>query len=137
MAKVFGYGVDLSKLNFDEEKMEAFIKKYLPDFAEEIEMNDVPVFECVDNYSNSFGYYGLSALLVDVINEQEKINLSAYDSIPNGCIYIPANYPWHFNENEKQLTAKSTQEILEKYLSKITDDKIVCEDLSLYVESLD
>ena len=142
MAKIFGYGVDLSKLNFtDETKMKEFIKRYLPDFAKEIDINEkeneVDIFECIDNYNNDLGYDGLSALLADVINEQEQIQLSAYDFIPNGYIYIPANYPWQFNNKEKRLTAESMQEILKKYLSKITDDKIICEDLDLYIESLD
>ena len=82
MAKIFGYGVDLSKLNFtDETKMKEFIKRYLPDFAKEIDINEkeneVDIFECIDNYNNDLGYDGLSALLADVINEKEQIQLSA------------------------------------------------------------
>lgn len=142
MATVYGYGVDLSKLSFtDEEAMKNFIKKYLPDEVENMEENinenGMDVFEWIDNYDNGFGYHGLSAMLADIINKREGVEFSAYDSIRNGCIYISANYPWHFNEKEKQLTSASFSDIICKYLSQITSDVIACESLDLYFESLD
>lgn len=142
MGKRYGYGVDLSELDFnDEEAMRHFIKKYLPDQAENMEEDEeedeIDVFEWIDDYENDFGYHGLSAMLVDIINEHEGIELAAYDDIPNGCIYIPDQQPWQFNEKEKTLTPDSIQEIFEKYLNQITEDRIQCEDLSLYVDSLD
>lgn len=146
MAELFGYGVDLSKLHFtDEGKMKDFVRKYLPDYVEDME-NDLAennrkgchksVFEYIENY-DSMGYTGMPALLADVINEQENTeHFVPHDSVP-GCVYLPANFPWTFNSVEKLLTPESMNCLFQKYLSQITDDPIVCEDLVLYEESMD
>ena len=141
MATIFGYGVNLSKLKFtNEEAMKNFIKTYLPDRAQDMEedlsSNNYSVFEWI-GYYDSMGYTGMSALLANVINEQEHLeHITAYDSIPN-CVYLSVNYPWCFNKHERELTPASLESIFRKYISQLTSDPIVCEDLSLYVESLD
>lgn len=146
MAEIFGYGIDLSKLRFtDEDTMKDFIRKYLPDYAKDME-NDLAennrkgchesVFDYIENY-DSMGYTGLPALLADVINEQENTeHFAPHDSVP-GCVYLPANFPWAFNSVEKLLTPESMNCLFRKYLNQITDDPIVCEDLVLYEESMD
>lgn len=146
MAEIFGYGIDLSKLRFtDEDTMKDFIRKYLPDYAKDME-NDLAennrkgchesVFDYIENY-DSMGYTGLPALLADVINEQENTeHFVSHDFAPE-CVYLPANFPWMFTSVEKLFTPKSMGCMFRKYLSQITDDPIVCEDLVLYEESMD
>ena len=141
MAELFGYGVDLSKLHFtDEGKMKNFIRKYLPDYAEDMEddlaESSKSVFEYIEDY-DSMGYSGLPALLADVINEQENTEHFVPHDFATECVYLPANFPWMFTSIEKLFTPESMNCLFQKYLSQITDDPIVCEDLVLYEESMD
>ena len=122
-------------------KMKTFIRRYIPEIAsdmeEELKENNISVFEWIKNYENT-GYFGLSAILVDIIGKEENLeHLTADDSISNSCIYLPANYPWCFNSVEKLLTPNNMEYLFRKYLSQITDDPIVCENLTLHIESLD
>ena len=144
MNTYFGYGVDLSKLNL--ENLEEFIKNYdyeyykdmLEDFNDnKQDLTDGKILDYLNDYSNGYGYYGISAYLSDMINEKEDLELECYDEVVNGYIYVPMSYPWEGNQNTKNLTKEKLQEILEKYLSLITKKEIVCEELVMYVEDMD
>lgn len=144
MNAYFGYGVDLSELNL--ENLEGFIKyydyEYYKDMLEDFndnkqDLTDDEILDYLDNYSNGYGYYGISAYLSDMINEKEDLELKCYDDAVNGYIYVPMLYPWEGNQNTKNLTKEKLQEILEKYLSLITKKEIVCEELVMYVEDMD
>lgn len=144
MNAYFGYGVDLSELNL--ENLEGFIKNYdyeyykdmLEDFNDnKQDLTDGKILDYLNDYSNGYGYYGISAYLSDMINEKEDLELECYDEVVNGYIYVPMSYPWEGNQNTKNLTKEKLQEILEKYLSLITKKEIVCEELVMYVEDMD
>lgn len=144
MNTYFGYGVDLSKLNL--ENLEEFIKNYdyeyykdmLEDFNDnKQDLTDGKILDYLNDYSNGYGYYGISAYLSDMINEKEDLELECYDEVVDGYIYVPMSYPWERNQNTKNLTKEKLQEILEKYLSLITKKEIVCEELVMYVEDMD
>lgn len=141
--KFYGYGVDLSQLIY--KNLDTFVRKYTPDewedMIEDFKENqltgtDTDILEWLSNYEND-GYYGLSAYLSSIIHEQEDINISAYDSVQNGYLYIVPNYPWRFNMSMRELTIESYKNILKTYISQITDCDIIVEDLVMYYDDID
>jgi hypothetical protein len=139
----FGYGVDLSKLSL--ENLEGFMKSYDPEYYEDMlecleyteqDATDEDIFDFLNDYSNEYGYYGISAYLSDIINKKEELELGCYDNVVNGYIYVPMQYPWDGNQNMRNLTREKVQEIFEKYLSGITKNEIVCEELVMYVDNM-
>jgi len=142
--KYFGYGIDLSNLHF--KNLNLFIHHYDPNLYTDmqrdledsgLELDDESIIDYLDNYENGYGYYGLSAYLSDIINENEKLELCCYDSCVNGCIYVPAQYPWQFSDKMKKMKKEKINEIMKLYFSQITDDEIKCEDLVMYVDCMD
>ena len=139
----FGYGVDLSKLSL--ENLEGFMKSYDPEYYEDMlecleyteqDATDEDIFDFLNDYSNEYGYYGISAYLSDIINKKEELERGCYDNVVNGYIYVPMQYPWDGNQNMRNLTREKVQEIFEKYLSGITKNEIVCEELVMYVDNM-
>ena len=102
----------------------------------EQDATDEDIFDFLNDYSNEYGYYGISAYLSDIINKKEELELGCYDNVVNGYIYVPMQYPWDGNQNMRNLTREKVQEIFEKYLSGITKNEIVCEELVMYVDNM-
>lgn len=143
ISKFVGYGVDLSGMKF--KNLKEFVKKYTPDVWEVIQedlkegklpLSDNNILDWLNDYERE-GYYGLSAYLSGVINEQENIELSAYDSVLNGYLYIYPNYPWRFSEIMRSLTIESLNALFRKYISQITDDLIIIDYLTMYYDDID
>lgn len=137
--KFFGYGVDLTKLKFNN--VGEFVKKYTNNIYEDAisDLDDVDkdILGWLDNYQNDGGYYGLSAYLAEVINQEEDLELSCYDSVAYGYIYVQSTYPWALTDKMKSLTKESLEAIIIKYLSQITETEIRCEYLTMWRSTID
>jgi len=127
------YGVcisDIEKIN--EEKAVAFLKElaeaglgadnyyenYLEDTSDD---EDYTFSKWIENFEFD-GYYGLAAFLQEVISVIEEIDISCDD--PSGISYLglSADTPWNFNEKTRNMSEKEYNEILAKYINKITDE---------------
>ena len=143
------YGVcisDIEKIN--TEKAEAFLKElaaqghdfYLKEFEDNRKDNgennyeEYTVSSYLYDYESDNSYCGLSAFLCDVISDVEGVDIKCDD--PNGVHYLglDADAPWAFNKKTRNMSAEKYRNILKKYISKVTDDKLeirwwnVCED---------
>ncbi|RGO65911.1 hypothetical protein DXB08_28710 [Hungatella hathewayi] len=101
-----------------------------------LSLSDNNILDWLNDYEMD-GYQGLSAYLSRVINEQENIELSVYDSVPNGYLYIYPDYPWRFSKIMGSLTIESLNALFGKYISQITDDPITIDYLTMYYDDID
>lgn len=126
------YGVCISDIeNINEEKAVEFLNElaqlgyedYLDEFLENKKDNgDDYNFNEWMYYFEADGYYGLSAFLKQVIEELEGVNISCDD--PNGVHYLGLGLdaPWYYNRKTKNISKEDYEEILIKYINKVTDD---------------
>lgn len=126
------YGVCISDIKtINEEKAIKFLNElaklnynnYLEEFLENKNDNDTDY--SFNDWMYDFeinGYYGLSAFLRQVIEDVEGINIYCDD--PNGIHYLGLSLdtPWNYNYKTKNITNEEYDNILRKYINKITDD---------------
>lgn len=72
--------------------------------------------EDIDDYESECGIYGLFGLLCDVINENEHVEFWVGNDF-DGLYYIlyTPTYPWFYKEEEKNISEKDIEDILNKY----------------------
>lgn len=87
------------------------------------EDNDDYILDWVENYE-SMGYFGLGALLYDVMTTKELCDINIDD--PNGNVFLglSATYPWNYNSVTRNMSEEDFNEILRKYICLITDDEL-------------
>lgn len=125
------YGVCISDIKaINEDRALELLKKYSavnPDpYNNYLESKDADgeqvTFDtwCYD-YENN-GHFGLSALLSDIIQDLEGIDIVCDD--PNGIHFlgISADVPWHYNQKTRSLSHEEYQRIMAEYISQITDE---------------
>lgn len=126
------YGVCISDIeNINEEKAVEFLNElarlnyndYLEQFLEN--QNDNGMDYSFNDWMYNFeadGHYGLSAFLKQVIENVEGINIYCDD--PQGIHYLGLSLdtPWHYNHKTKNIAKEEYNDILRKYINKITDD---------------
>lgn len=142
MNKYFGFGVDLSYMSF--KGLNGFMKEYATDILHElngdifgIDLNaDEDLEWWISGYFEYNGYSGMAAFLTMVINENENLEFLCSDE-DGGYIFVPTLYPWQFDENMNNLTPEKVNDILKKWISKITDDPIEVKDIVLYCDIMD
>ena len=128
------YGVCISHIEkINEEKFMTFLKElsdigsgkeqYLSDFLETKKLNgdEYTINDWLCDFESN-GYYGLAAFLKRIIEDIEGIDISCDD--PNGVSYlgISADAPWAFNSKTKFMSRQKFEDILAKYINKVTDD---------------
>lgn len=142
MNKYFGYGTDLSGIRF--KGLKNFIKEYSPEILEEMDedifkidsSSDKDLEWWINGYFEYNGFSGMAAYLAMIINRHENLEFSCSDE--NGdYVFVPALYPWQFNDEMHRLTPDKVKEILTKWISRITDDSIKVNDIVLYCELMD
>lgn len=74
----------------------------------------------------SGSYCGLASLLAKIIEEETGIPFSACDNFDGEVflLYEPG-YPWNLYEAEKNLTIEQVDDILKKFMRKLTEKEIV------------
>lgn len=137
MGYYYGYGADLSEISHLK-SIKEFIKKYDDEMYKEIiEIYDhEPSEDEVNDWLNEIefdGYIGLAAVVKEIIKRNEGIEFHVYDEIIDGCIYIPALYPWQFNDVTRNLKSIDVERILQKYISELTDEPIDVKSMRLYI----
>lgn len=124
------YGVSLADIKINEDKAIAFLHEladngydcYLSDYMESVENYDISTFsEWVDDFESD-GYFGLSAFLWRIIKTLENINIDVESE--EGCEYLGLllRLPWDFNQKTRNITIEGYNNILRKYINKVTDD---------------
>lgn len=83
----------------------------------DIQMHDFDEFEG-DGYA-----MGLSAIIQDVITDELPVTFAEDFDCNNFILYTPT-YPWHLTEKEKSLTPEDIVNILQKYISILTDEHV-------------
>ena len=81
------------------------------------------VNEWCDKYESE-GYFGLDAVLKDIIRINEAIDIICDD--PNGYHYIgiSVDVPWAFNHTTKKLSKEDFKNIMTKYFSSFTKEEL-------------
>ena len=139
------YGVCISDIGeINEEKAINFLRElskipgkehYLADFLETKDYNHeaYSIGDWLYEFESD-GYYGLSALLKEVIEDVEGIDITCDD--PDGVHYlgISADVPWHFNQKTKDLSEQEFENILRKYVNKVTNSELNIRWWSVYEE---
>ena len=126
------YGVCISDIShYKNEEAEKYLESLLSteckDIADDYYENKEEGRDLNDwlyGYESCDGYYGLSALLADVIRELEGIDISCDD--PHGVHYLglSASAPWSLNEKTRNISKEEYENILRTYISKFTDDEL-------------
>lgn len=125
----YGYGINTDDI-IDSVTVEG-IKKLVsmaPEFNEEIEgyfknydIEDPDIDDYLD--CGCIDEYGLAGIIKNVINELEDVKFSSLVDF-DGASYLvfEPKYPWTFyDEKEKFLTMEDVNNIINKYVSVITD----------------
>lgn len=153
MSYDFGYGADMSRMNFKQGAAEYIIEnlasprlrkefeQFCEDCKDECEVfpstgEDFGMLEQADSFAAEYeDYYcntGIEALLVACINDNECGGEEVF-FYEDYCIYVPARIPEDDKAKEKMLTQERIREILAKYLNPIiTDDSIVVESVETH-----
>lgn len=86
---------------------------------------DTPTHEDYLEALDGYSCYGITDLLVDAIHENEGIWFTATSDFEGETylIYQPS-YPWNLSREEMSLTQNDINEILEEYISILTDEPI-------------
>lgn len=125
------YGVYLpNSTPIHEDKAIAFLHElhnnghtdFLENYHDNLEMNDndYPFKNWIENYQNDNGNHGLAAFLADVIALQENVHLYVPDDDEH--LGMELNTPWSFNDTEKDLSSEKYKALLQTYLSKVIEN---------------
>lgn len=128
---MYGYGVRLDFTNAEKLHLHNLVEYLEPDMKEcydiflsdnELEDSEESFSEFTDDYLSNVNSSesGLSALLADLILENDGINLSCDD----GCIYLSPDYPWRMNERVKALSREEYEYVIRKWVNVITDEEL-------------
>lgn len=124
----YGYGICTDEIdgNTTVERVENLLA-CAPIFRNKLHSyfeNEGSVLETVEDYTE-YGAYGLAYILQEVIEEAEGIHFASCDNYDAECylIYAP-RYPWQITEKDASLTKEKIREILNKYVSILTDTEI-------------
>lgn len=124
----YGYGIctDEIQSNTTVERIENLLS-YAPEFKNTIHSWFKKINAknpTVDDFAE-FGDYGISSLLEEVLKEVEGIEFTSCENFDCECflIYTP-RYPWEITVKDLSLTKEKIEEILKKYVSVLTDEKI-------------
>lgn len=134
-ADITGYGVCISKLDINSvERIEALLD-YAPKLKKKIKETfaengiTTPTLDDYDEYDDGDTFSGIAGILQDVILEDVHILFDVYENYncERFLIFEP-RYPWNINRYTDDLYLNITQEqikeILNKYISVITDSEI-------------
>ena len=125
----YGYGVRTDNLKIKSVESVAKLVALAPKLQKEIqsyfhecEVSEPEIedyFEFVEDENN-----GIASLLKLVIEETEKLNLTACDDYEGRryLLYQPS-YPWEYSKTDLYLTEEKLNELYKKYLSVVTTDE--------------
>ena len=135
------YGICLTELNINFSNVDAFLRSLIDtnahdiisEYIEDMENTEIDPDETdlwaheVDDWCDRYeseGYFGLDAVLKDIIRLNEDIDIVCDD--PNGFHYlgISADAPWAFNQKTTNLSKEEFESILIKYIQPFTTDKL-------------
>lgn len=138
----FGYGVNLGKLKSEKlnwMNLLSIDEFYLNDYKEYLEDNEIEdenmegvFFDWVSNLEIG-GYSGLSALVANIINEKEGLDLKC-DDYGYGTVYYPQVFPWEKSERMRNITKDELDAIFRKYIGLLTDEPINIEVVMMWEE---
>lgn len=97
------------------------LKEYLSDYGYESGSSE-GIMNYVNDYSGTgsgSGYFGVTALLADLIGEAEEIDIDADDAEGRMLIGLSYEMPWTYTEKTKSLSQQDFIKIMKKYLAKI------------------
>lgn len=135
------YGICLTEVNVNFSEVNSFLSSLINTKAHDIieqfiddmnhaeidpDDNDLWAHE-VDDWCDRYeseGYFGLDAVLKDIIRLNEGIDIICDD--PNGFHYlgIAADAPWTFNQKTRELSKAEFENILTKYIQPFTKDEL-------------
>ena len=130
-----GYGICVDDIETTAEKLLKLaaikpevledVRKYLDwRFEEDGGYNDEDL--TIDDFDDLEGDYcerGVAYVLHQVIDEIDVVFADDYDGVPY-LLYCP-KYPWFIKETEKNLTMEDVKNIFNKYISVLTDKRII------------
>ena len=129
-----GYGICVDDIKTTADKLLALaamkpevlkeVRKYLDWVFEDGGYNDEDL--TIDDFDALEGDYcerGVAYVLHQVIDELDIVFADDYNGVPY-ILYCP-KYPWHMKEEEKNLTTEDVKNIFNKYISVLTDKRII------------
>lgn len=129
----YGYGICVDKIKVNSvEKMELLLSqapKYqqeIHNWFEECEITEPAINDYME-FDQDF-YLGVATILKEVIKEAEGIEFLACDDFDgiDFLIFEPL-YPWQMSAKDLLITEEKINQILQKYVSILTDDGIIIE----------
>lgn len=126
----YGYGLCTDSLNIKSveslQKLISLAPEFESEFKEFLKDNAItnPTIDEILSYDEDDGGYELAYILSKVIYETENVEFTACDDYEcrRYLMYQP-EYPWNMSSVDKEMTIEKLDEILNKYISIVTDDK--------------
>ena len=130
---IYGYGIKVSDIEIGTVDRLKELLKLAPAYEKKVKewlwVNDIrePAIEDILEYDRDF-MLGLDTILKEVIQEAEGIEFTACNDFDDEryLVYEP-DYPWYLTNRsgeEKELTEEKIKEMIEKYVSILTDEDV-------------
>lgn len=136
---IYGLGVRTSTIPTEDvkrlERLLALAPSYNECLQEYFETQGIDEPSWKDYMDTDFDFQlGLPAILREVIEEAEGIDLTACDNFDGDkfLLYEP-KYPWNLPYAEKDLTEDKLREMFEKYVRILTDEEVEVEYHSIEI----
>lgn len=126
----YGYGIRVSNIKeVPVERLQAMLR-HAPNYERKINQwlqecgIETPTYEDYLQFDDDF-YLGLAMLMRETIEEAEGVVFVACDDYDSEKYLIyPPQYPWELGEAETKYTEETIRDILNRYISILTDEEI-------------
>lgn len=126
----YGYGICINELTIESVDRVEKLLSLAPIFRDKVHCHfeklgiSNPNVDDYDEYDDEY-CLGFTTILYEVIKEAEGIEfLPCEDYYCCRYLIYPPNYPWRIDETDLSLTEDRIKDILNKYVSIITDSPI-------------
>lgn len=99
------------------------LREYLDSIYEDGYKDEDLTMDDINEFEGEYGYRGISTILCEVIDQELCVELADDFDGTNFILYCP-RYPWILSEADKALTKQDVENIFNKYITILTDEKI-------------